>query len=151
MCDPRRISTPISSLLSTKGGRLSLVFLGYFVPLKGTISPSSASNTFLFFFKSGLGSNPTVVIGGGGGRGRFVGTWMSGMSFKENSLFLLAIRPFRPGLFFRSMFSSSLELVSSRATINLRWGTVENLLDSVPESESSTGLSGAPSPSSKWN
>ena len=68
------MSTLISSLLSMEKAHLSLVFLGCFVPFKGIISPSSASDTFLFFFKSGLGSNPIVVTGGGVGWGRFAGT-----------------------------------------------------------------------------
>ena len=76
---------------------------------------------------------------------------MSGASFKVDPLFLLAIRPFKPGLFFKSMSSSSLELVSGQATVNLGRWIAENLSDSVSKSESSTGLSGAPSPSSKQN
>ena len=74
MRGPRHISIPVSSLLSAEGASLSLAFLGCFVPVLGITSPSSASGTFLFFFKSGLGSNSTVVTGGGGGGGRSAGT-----------------------------------------------------------------------------
>ena len=48
--DPQHASAPISSLLSTEGGRLSLTFLGCFAPFRGIISPSSPSYAFLFLF-----------------------------------------------------------------------------------------------------
>ena len=48
--DPRHASAPISSLLSTEGGYLSLTFLGCFTPFRGIISPSSPSYAFLFLF-----------------------------------------------------------------------------------------------------
>ena len=117
--DPRHASALISSLLSTEGGRLSLTFLSYFAPFRGIISPSSPSCAFLFFFKSGQGSNPSTVTGGGGG-GRLEGTWVLGTSFKGDPLFRLANRPFKVDLYFKSIPSSSSELVSTRATINLK-------------------------------
>ena len=119
--------------------------MGCFVPFWGITSPSSASSTFLFFFKSRLGSNSTMVTGGGGGGGRFVGTWVLGTSFEVDPLFLLVIKPFKPGLCFKFVPSSSSEIVSGWVTIDLGWWTAENLSDSVSESESSTSLSEAPS------
>ena len=80
--DPQLISAPVSSLLSTEGARLSLTFLSYFAPFRGMISPSSPSCAFLFFFKLGQGSNPSVVIGG-----RVKGTWVLGTSFDINPMF----------------------------------------------------------------
>ena len=58
-----------------------------------------------------------MVTGGGGGGGRFAGTRVLGASFKVDPLYLLAIKPFNFGLFFKSMSSSSSELVFGRATI----------------------------------
>ena len=149
---PWRTLAPLdSSRLSTEGALLSLAFLGCFAPFGGITSPFSTSCTFLFLFKSRLGSSPTAVIGRGGG-GRLRGTWVLGTFLEADPLFLLASRPFKLVLYFKSMPpSSSFELASTRATINLGEWAAENLSKSASESESSTGLSGTSPSSSRWN
>lgn len=117
MHNPRCASAPVSSLLSTKGAYLSLTFLGCFAPFGGIISPSSPSYAFLFFFfKSRQGSSPSAVIKGGGG-GRLEGTLVLGNSFEGDPLFRLANKPFKVDLYFKSIPSSSSELVSTQATM----------------------------------
>ena len=134
-----------------EGAFLSLTFLGCFALFDGITSPSSTSCTFLFFFKSGLGSNPTAVIGRGGG-GKLEGTWVFGTSLEADPLFLLASRPFRLVLYFRSIPpSSSSKLVSTQETINLEEWVAENLSKLASESESSTDLFGTSPSSSRWN
>ena len=67
-------------------------------------------------------------------------------------LFLLASRPFKPILYFRSMPpSSSSKLFATWATISFRGRAAESLSHSVSESKSCTGLSRTPSSSLKWN
>ena len=116
MHGPRHASAPVSSLLSTEGTHLSLTFFSCFAPFGGIISPSSPSCAFLFFFKSGQGSNPSTVTGGGGG-GRLEGTLVLGNSFEGDPLFRLANKPFKVDLYFKSIPSSSSELVSTQATM----------------------------------
>ena len=152
MSTPWCSSAPLdSSRLSTERALLSLTFLGRFASFGGITSPSSTSYTFLFLFKSRLGSIPTSVIGRGGG-GRLRGTWVLGTSLEVDPLFLLASKPFKLVLCFKSIPpSSSSELVSTRATINLREWVVENLSKSALEFESSTGLFGTSRSSWRWN
>ena len=81
----------------------SLVFLCCLAPFWGPTSSSSKSSTILFFFKFGLAFSLRSRMSCGGGRGRLVGTCVLGASFEVNPLFLLANRPFKPVLYFRSM------------------------------------------------
>ena len=149
---PRRSSA--SSRLSTNLALLSLgslALLCYLAPFGGATSPSFMSSVGIFFRRSEMAFSPRSIRSEGGGEGRLGVTWALGASFKVCPLFLLAIRPFRPILCFRSMPYSSSELVSNLATISF-WGcVVESLSDSVLESKTSTGLSGTPSSSSRWN
>ena len=148
----RTLLAPLdSSRLSTKGVLLSLAFFGCFASFGGITSPYSTSCTFLFLFKSGLGSSPTTVTGRWEGV-RLRGTWVLGKSLKVDSLFMLASRPFRLVLCFKSMLhSSSSELVSTRVTINLGVWAVEKLSKLASESKSSTDLSDTSPLSSRWN
>ena len=150
---PQRNSA--SSRLSTNLAFLSLGSLVFFyclAPFWGPTSPSSKSSTILFFLKLGLAFSLRSVGSWGGGGGRLGGTWVLGASFKVNPLFLLANRPFKPILYFRSIpSSSSSKLVVTWATINFGGWAVENLSISVSEFESYTGLSSTPSSSSKQN
>ena len=98
---------------------MSLAFSGCFAPFGGIISPSSTSCTFLYLFEPRLESSPTTVTGRGGGR-RLRGTWVLGTFLEADPLFLLASRPFRLVLCFKSTPpSSSFELASTQATINI--------------------------------
>ena len=142
---PRRISA--SSRLPSNLALLSLGSLDFFyylAPFWGATSPSSKSYDGLFFLKSGMDFNLMLAGSEGGGRGRLGATWVLGASLEVCPLFVLAIKPFKLVLCFRSMLSSSSELVSGRAAINLGWWTIENLSDSVSKSKSSTGLFWSP-------
>ena len=143
----RRTSAPLdSSQHSTEGALLSLAFLGCFAPFGGITSPSSTSCIFLFLFKSRLGSSPIAVTGRG------EGTWVLGTSFEDGPLILLASRPFKLVLYFRSIPSSlSSKLVSIQAIINLGEWIAENLSKSASESESSIGFSSTSPSSWRWN
>ena len=125
-------------------------FLGCFAPFGGITSPSFTSCTFLFLFNLGLRSSPTMVTRRGGG-GRLGGTWVLGTSLEADPLFLLARRPFRLVLCFKSIPLSSSKLVSTRATINLEEWAAENLSKLASEFESSTSLFGTSPSSSRWN
>ena len=81
-----------------------------------------------------------------------VGTWVLGASLEVDPLFLLASRPFKPILYFRSMpSSSSSELFVTWVIINFRGRAAESLSDLVSESKSCTGLFRTLSSLSKWN
>ena len=146
--------TSASSLQSTKVPLLSLGSLAtfcYLLSFRRATSPSSNSWSGLLFFKFGMACRPRSVGRGGGGRT----TWgcVLGASFELPPLFLLASRPFKPGLFFWSISSSSSssDSESIRVITNcFRW-TNERLADSVPESKVSTGFSDSPSSSTKRN
>ena len=146
--------TSASSWLSTDLTFLSLGSLALLCcldPFWGTTSPSSKSSTGLFFLRFELACSPRSV--GGGGEGwRLRGTCVLGTSLEVCPLFLLAIRPFKSVLCFRSMpSSSSSRLVSIWAIINLRECAAESQSRSASKSESSTSLiSNSPS-SSKRN
>ena len=91
-------------------------------------------------------------VGGGGGGGRTTRGCVLGASFELPPLFLLASRPFKPGLFFWSISSSSsLDSESIRVITNCFGWTEERLADLVSESEISTGFSDGPSSSMKRN
>ena len=117
---PRRTSA--SSQLSIDLALLSLgplVFFYCLAPFGGASSPSFKSSIGLFFLKSGT-SFSLRSAGSAGGGGRLGITWVLGTSFEVCPLFLFAIKPLKPILYFKSMSSSSAsELVSGRATINL--------------------------------
>ena len=151
---PRHSST--SSRLSTKLAFLSLGSLAFFyclAPFWGPTSPSSKSSTCLFFLKSGLTLSPRSAGSCGGRGGRLTKTWVLGTSFEVDPLFLLAIKPPRPILYFRSMpfSSSSSELAPTLATVNFGRRATESQSSSVSKSKSSTSLSATLSSSSRWN
>ena len=101
-------STSTSSLLSTDVPLLSMESLAIFCCLlsfRGAISPSSSSWFALIFFKFGMACRPRSV--GGGGEGRTTGSYILETTFEVPPLFLLANKPFKPSLFFRSIASSS--------------------------------------------
>ena len=76
-----------------------------------------------------------------------MGIWILGAFLEVDPLFLLANRPLKPILYFKSMpSSSSSKLFVTWATINFRGRAVENLSNSVSEFESCTGLSDIPPP-----
>ena len=56
-----------SFLLSTEEARLSLAVFYCLGPFCGTASPFSNSYSFLFFFKLGMGSRLSSIVGRGGG------------------------------------------------------------------------------------
>ena len=149
------LRTTASSRLSIDLALLSLGSLAFFCCLAywGSTSPSSKSSTDLFLLRFGLACN-LRSMGRGGGEGRLARTCTLGASLKDCPLFLLAIRPFKPDLYFRSMPSSSISwLVSIQVTINLRECAAENRSRSASESDNSDGLVGT-SPSSlkrKWS
>ena len=74
-----------------------------------------------------------------------MGTWVLEASLEVDPLFLLASKPFRPVLYFRSMLSSSFsELFVTWVTINFEGRAAESLSNLVSESKSCTGLSETP-------
>ena len=83
--------------------------------------------SFLFFFKLGMGSKPTIGGGGGGKAGR---GWDP-----EVPLFLSARSSFRPFFLFKAISSSSSELSSMRAMTRPRVRTPKNLSGSSSKSE----------------
>ena len=144
--------TSASSLLSTELPLLSLGSLVIFYCLfffRGTNSPSFNSWSGFLFFRLGIANRPRSVGGGGGGITRGC---VLGVSFELPPLFQLASRPFRPGCFFWSIYSSSSsDFESTRVMINC-WGWIEDrLIDSVSESEISTGFLDGPTSSPKRN
>ena len=72
----------------------------------------------LFFFRSGLGSRPTVVVGGGGGGGKVRGSYEFGASLDDDPLFRPTISSLKPFLRFRAIESSSSGLLSASMIIN---------------------------------
>ena len=91
------------------------------------------------------------LVGGGGG-GRMTGSCVLGAFFELPPLFLLANRPFKSGLFFRSIsFSSSLDSKSIQAMTNYFGWMEESLVDSVLESKISIGFSVPRLPRSEIN
>ena len=81
-----------------------------------------------------------------------VGTWVLGAFLEVDPLFLLANRPFKPIICFKSMpSSSSSKLFVTWATTNFKEQVIKSLLDSISESVSYTGLSDTPSSLSKRN
>ena len=146
--------TLASSRLSTDLTLLSLgslALLCCLAPFWGPTSPSSKSSTSLFFLRFELACNPRLV-GGEGEGGRLRGTCVLGTSLEVCPLFLLAIRPFKPVLCFKSMpYSLSSRLESIWAIINLRECAAESRSRSASESKSSTGLVSNPPSSSKRN
>ena len=120
----RTSTTCWSSLLSTEKARLWPLAVFYcFGSFWRTTSPSSATSfSFLFFFKLGMASRLTAGGGGGGGGGggRRVGRgWDLEVSFCTDPLALSTRSFFRPFFLSRAIFSSSSELLSIRATMNL--------------------------------
>ena len=146
-------STSASSLLSTDVPLLSMESLAIFCCLlsfRGAISPSSSSWSVLIFFKFGMACRSRSV--GGGEGGRTIGGCVLGASFKAPPLFLLANKPFKLGLFFRSIVSSSSsDSESIRVMTNCFGWMEESLADSVSEFEISIGFSDAPLSSTKRN
>ena len=138
-----------SSLLSTEEPLLSLAIFYCFKSFGGTISPSSMSFPFLFFLcKLRSGCKPRGE--GKWGRGGLGGSWVFGASLDDDP-FLLATKSLRPLLGFKTISSSSSQLVSTWTTTSLGEWAAESLSNSASESENSTGLSSAPSSSSSWN
>ena len=128
----------------------SLAIFCYLLPFRGVTLHSSSSWSVLIFFKFGMAYRLRSV--GGGGGGRTTGGCVLGAFFKVPPLFLLAIRPFKPGLFFRSIASSSFsDSKFIRAMTNCFGWMEESLTDSVSESEISTSFLDAPSSSMKQN
>ena len=84
-----------------------------------------------------------------GGGGRLGGTWDLGMSFNEDPLFLSTMRSLRPFLGFNAIPSSSSEVVLTHEITSLGEWAADDLSSSPSESETSTGLPGASSSSSK--
>ena len=75
-----------------------------------------------------------------------------GASLEVDPSFLLASRPFRQVLCFRSMpSSSSSKLFVTWVTISFKGRAVESQSNLVSKSKSCTGLFETPSSSSKWN
>ena len=148
--------TLASSLLSTDVPLLSLGSLAFFfffwLSFQGATSPFSSSWSGLIFFKFGMACRPKSVRGWGGRGGRTTRGCVLGASFELPPLFLLANRPFKLGLFFKSIASSSSsDFGFIRAMTNYSGWMEERLVDSVSESEISTGFSNAPSSSMKRN
>ena len=146
--------TSASSLLSMDVPLLSLGSWAIFCCLlsfRRATLPSSSSWSVLLFFKFGMACRPRSV-GGGEGRGSTTGGCVLGASFEFPHLFLLANRPFKPGLFFGSIaLSSSSDSKSIRVMTNCFGWMEENLADSVSESEIFTGSLNDPSSSTKRN
>ena len=117
----------------------SLAILCYLLSFRRAGSPSSNSWSDLLFFKFGMACR-SRSRGEKGGRRT---TWgcVLGASFELPHLFLLASRPFKPGLFFWSISSSSSSDSESNQVITNCFGwTKERLADSVSKSEISTGF-----------
>ena len=112
-----------SSLLSTEEARpWPLVVFYCFGSYWWTASATSATSfSFLFFFRLGVGSG--LIVGGGGGGGgegeRAGRGWDPEVSFYVDPLALSARSSHRPFFLFRAISSSSSELLSTRATMNL--------------------------------
>ena len=113
----------LASLLSIEEAHLlSLAIFCYLGSFSGTTSPSSTiSFSFLFFFKLGIESSPTVR--GGGGGGRVGGGWDLEASLGPNPLALRRSRnPFF--LLSNSISSYSSEPLSTHVTMGLgEWAT----------------------------
>ena len=86
-----------------------------------TSATSATSFSFLFFFRLGRGSRLTVGGGGGegGGGGRARRGWDPKVSFYVDPLALSARSSHKPFFLFRAISSSSFELLSTLATMNL--------------------------------
>ena len=127
-------------------------FFFFWLSFQGTTSPFSSSWFGLIFFKFGMACRPRSVRGWGGRGGRTTRGCVLGASFELPPLFLLVNRPFKLGLFSKSIASSSSsDFGFIRAMTNYSGWMEERLADSVSESEISTGFSNAPSSSMKRN
>ena len=146
----RTLTTPRSSLLSTKVACPLSWANFYFLVSQRTTSPYSTSCSFLFFFRLGIGSRP--VTGGGKG-GRKERGWDFGVFLKDDPLFLPARRSFKPFLGLSDIsFSSSSELSSIFASTRPRVRTPEILSNSSSGSDMWMARSPYSSiSSSRWN